>query len=411
MMSPFVSFSGSIRLAALALLCCAAGCGNEIDTQYGSRQRPGSPQSVNGVTALADMFARQGHRVRSWSWLSPQLNEQADVIVWFPDRMVPPEQETRRWLEDWLLEKPDRTLIYVGRDFDGGLAYWEAIKPTAPPDQATVIGERVVDAMHEATMQRTLVTPDVDHDWFEMHPSGRRLEVSSLEGSPEWIEGIDAADVEIQLRSRFLSPSWVETLLSSEDHAIATRDQWGDSQLIVVTNGSFLLNYGLVNHEHRKLASRLIDSVGEGKTVYFLESGQWGDPEIREDDPDLEMPSGLAVLTVFPFNYLLLQLALVGIVFCWSRAAIFGRARTPVDESVSDFGQHVEALGDLLARTGDHEYARQRLEQYHQGKWHDEPASRKTLVAEREEAAEPSRDESPPDNENAEPPGTRDTHE
>ena len=57
-----------------------------------------------------------------------------------------------------------------------------------------------------------------------------------------------------------------------------TKPAWGDGQVIVVTNGSFLLNLPLVNHEHRKLAGHLIRECVPGTKVAFLESGPGGPP-------------------------------------------------------------------------------------------------------------------------------------
>ena len=45
---------------------------------------------------------------------------------------------------------------------------------------------------------------------------------------------------------------------------------------------------------------------------------------------------------------------------------IFGRPRQLLPPSPSDFGKHVAALGQLLARTQDHNYAQSRLAQYRQ---------------------------------------------
>ena len=79
-----------------------------------------------------------------------------------------------------------------------------------------------------------------------------------------------------------------EVLLRSGKDVLVSRRPYDESQLIVVANGSFLLNLPLVNHEHRKLAGKLIDAVGSPrKTVVFLESYAGG-PPIRDKDPAAE---------------------------------------------------------------------------------------------------------------------------
>lgn len=143
-------------------------------------------------------------------------------------------------------------------------------------------------------------------------------------------------------------------------------EPFGESRLIVVTNGSFLLNLPLVNHEHRKLAGRLIDEVGKPKqTVVFLES-RAGGPPIVANDPSPSVPTGLEIFNLWPTSWILLHLVVVGILLCFSRYPIFGLPRDLPPEAPSDFGKHVEALGELLSRSGDTAYATARILHYRQ---------------------------------------------
>jgi hypothetical protein len=135
------------------------------------------------------------------------------------------------------------------------------------------------------------------------------------------------------------------------------------SQVIVVTNGSFLLNMGLVNREHRKLAARLVEICGPPGNVAFLESGPTG-LAVLDKEPQNTMPSGLGLFTVYPLNILLLHLIGVGLLFCFTAWPIFGRAKRLPAVSVSDFGAHVEAVGELLEQTRDRKTARLILENY-----------------------------------------------
>ena len=94
--------------------------------------------------------------------------------------------------------------------------------------------------------------------------------------------------------------------------------------------------------------------------MVFLESGPDG-PTIgsREDESE---PS---LFDTPPVDLVLLHLALLGVIFCFSRWPIFGR---PVEESTTyeaDFGRHVIAMGELLERTGDVHYALDRVERSH----------------------------------------------
>jgi hypothetical protein len=127
------------------------------------------------------------------------------------------------------------------------------------------------------------------------------------------------------------------------------RRNWEGGRILLVTNGSFLLNLPLVNHEHRKLAGQLIAATGEPGEVVFLESGAGGPPI----DPDYADQSLWTLFGAWPLNVILLQLAVAGVMFCFARWPIFGRPKQPAAESTSDFGRHVEAVGQLLSKCKD----------------------------------------------------------
>jgi hypothetical protein len=78
------------------------------------------------------------------------------------------------------------------------------------------------------------------------------------------------------------------------------------------------------------------------------------------------MPTGLEALTTWPLGCILMHLAVLGIVYCFARFPIFGRPKELPPESVSDFAKHIEAMGEMLERTGDPGFASSRLVQYQQ---------------------------------------------
>lgn len=363
-------------LAALAVACLVpCGCGNDVDTIYGRRKGPGVWASVNGTGVLAKMFQEADHIVFSWMALSPRLRERADCIVWFPDDFQPPKndfgqeprEDVRNWLEEWLEEKPGRTLIYVGRDFDAAGWYWRRIEPDAPADQEKEVRRRRMEAETDFRGEFRETPDSEDCEWFTVEGKHRPRQVRSLAGKREWLEGIDPARLEIELNGRLVPPPWAEVLLESEGDVLISRQRWPEgSQLIVVTNGSFLVNLALVNHEHRKLAAKLIDEVGPPRqTVVFLESGAGG-PPIFDEDPNAGAPTGMKIFHIWPTNWILLHLTVVGILFCFLRFPIFGRPLEPEPERTSDFGKHIEAMGELLERSQDTGYATARLLHYQQ---------------------------------------------
>ncbi len=117
--------SGTLRvsrptsLVACLCLLLLAGCSGDtnIDTAYGLRSGSEGAASVNGTSVFARMFEEAGFRVSTWKRMSPKLKEY-DVIVWVPNDFDPPSRRHRDFFDNWLLTGHQRTLIYVGRDFD-----------------------------------------------------------------------------------------------------------------------------------------------------------------------------------------------------------------------------------------------------------------------------------------------------
>src|SRR5688572_22358598 len=261
----------------------------QLPTAYGRRRGQEYSRSVNGTAVLADLFKRAGHRVTSFGRLSPKL-EEANVIVWFASSFKPPTTEQRDFLEHWLENSPldeERTVVYVGRDYDAALDYWNTIVPHVSPPQADEALRRQAEARAAAEATRAKMPAKEYARWFTAQRDARPRKVEQL-GGP-WSEGIDAKAADIHLEGRLAVPQAAdrastdpelpdnfEPLLVSGRDALVTRvidnDWQNKGQLLVVANGSFLLNYPLVNHEHRKLAARLIDECGTSGRVVFIET-------------------------------------------------------------------------------------------------------------------------------------------
>jgi hypothetical protein len=300
------------------------------------------------------------------------------VIVWFIDDFTPPSQKAVDWLENWLTDEPDRTLIVVGRDFDAEPLYWTKVAPQASPQEAPLVTAEGSAAGARFMVERTPAAPQPE-DWhwftFDRSPNLTQRGVTTLTGDPNWISGIDPTKVEIELYGR-IKPKDPddEILLETPGDVLALRRTYdvpyfisqrhgSTSQAIVVANGSFLLNMPLVNHEHRKLAGTLVDEIGTDKQVFFLEAG--GSPEVLDEDPPPpRIPTSTMYFDVPRVQNLLWHLAVLTLIVCFGLFAIHGRPRSAPKPPPSDFGRHAEALGDLLSQTRDAGYAHARLAQY-----------------------------------------------
>ena len=378
-----------LALASLALAGCSA---DDIDKTYGRRRGSEGGASVNGVGVLAGMFEQQGHRVATARRLSPKL-DRYDTIIWAPDDFEPPGREQREFLEDWLRAEGfgNRTLVYIGRDYDAATTYWRNVRRKAPALQAEEIARRLAKAQSEHDRARVGTSEKGYTRWFVARRDGARRAVRQL-SSPDdtWTDGIDASKVGIEIEGALDVPQPLdkpqgerelpafEVLLQSGDDAIVMRvrdDYWESSKIIVATNGSFLLNLPLVNHEHRKLAGKLIAECGPPGSTVFLESGPGG-PPVANKDPKTRYPTVLDVLRVWPLSVVMLHFVALGLLFCFAYFPVFGEPRKLERDATSDFGKHVDALGDLLQRTRDQAYAAGRLKHYQQNVQRDSGASR-----------------------------------
>lgn len=362
-----------VGLIALALLLAWWFRGrDQLQTGYGRRSGPEQRNSVNGTFAFSEMFRQTGRTVTSVDRLSPRLRR-FQTIVWFPDDYARPKDEQLDFLEQWMSEESGRTVIYVGRDYDAASAYWTRILPLAPPDQEAEVRRQLADAKSKYQTSRTSVPQSQYARWFTMK-SGPVQKVTTLSGP--WAAGVDVRKAELTLASRLdppkkkdapagsqhPPPDTLTPLLQSGQETLifrASDSAWIGGKVIVVNNGSSLLNYPLINKEHRKLAARLIAECPDGE-VAFLESGAGG-PAVEHKSlpkPHQTWP--------FPMNAIVFHLVALAIIFCLARAPIFGRPRTLPSDSPADFGKHIRALGKLMQRTKDQAYAYARLQQYRQ---------------------------------------------
>jgi hypothetical protein len=351
----------SLACLAMALVLTLAGCGQELNSTYGVRRPAGS---VNGTEVLGQLFAEAGHDVSSWGWLSPRLAKKADCIVWFANDDRPPSDDVCAWLDDWLYAAPGRTLIYVGRDYDAATAYWKQVRQGTQGEEHKRLSRRLADAQNERLAHTAGLKPTVDCPWFEIDRTQPRRDVRNLQGRTRWLDGIDPTKVEIELGARIIPPSDARSLLRDGKDRLVSRVQYDDSQMILVANGSFLLNLPLVNHQHRKLAAKLVDEIGATpQQVVFLDVPS-GNPGILDADPQQTHLGVLDWLKHPTLGMVVLHLAALATLVIYCRAPIFGLPKTAAAAASADFGQHVAALGSLLERAGDEEYARGRIAAY-----------------------------------------------
>ncbi len=348
----------------------------DIPTEYGSRVGR-AYRSVNGTSVFAEMFGQRGVATSTWSRLSPRL-KRSDVVVWVPNSFELPNTASTDYFEDEWLSLDDlryRTLIYVARDFDAAVEYW-----TQQSQQAT--GRTYLESRSQAArkqsdhaLSRSYTALELDSKWFSIESSQSFVDADVNEG--EWLADIkkqaDGKPIRLPVAGTLQweepkknSGRQYEVLLGSEDTPLIVRmtDEyaWPDGQVLIVLNGSSLLNLPLVEHENRVIASKLIDECGdEVRRVTFLETGPGG-VSISTSDP--RAYSGFDALKIWPINSVLMHLIVAGILFCAMVFPIFGRPHDLDSDSPSNFGKHIHAMGELFAITQDKKTALAKVQQY-----------------------------------------------
>lgn len=373
-------------IVAALMLIALGGCGDRfsLKTEYGKIRTEGSSASLNGTRVFAEMMRRHGVTVNRLGTISPKLNRY-QTVVWFPDRLDPPADEVVQALEKWITQGWGRTVIYVGRDFDCNLSYLVQVRDHAEVADQEELHRQIAEAIADRRAARRQFGEKVDRnhcDWFKIKKSNRRS-AQHLEGP--LADGVDSKECALDLGSNLAPPRpsaepEQNVLLKTDGlpFAFSLLRSQSNGQVIVVRNGSFLLNFALVNPAHRKLAENLIDQCDLTGPVAFLESGP-GEVRIQER-ADAHQP--WAWISRPPLRYMVPHLLLWGVLFCFVLFPIFGRARRfqPFSKAAArdsadatsihsptnttSFRAHLVALGKLLQRSEQPSTAREKIQNY-----------------------------------------------
>ncbi|WP_422931087.1 hypothetical protein [Singulisphaera sp. PoT] len=328
-------------LGLLALVGCGGGM---LDTNYG-RVRG---QSVNGTGTFAELLREEGHEVRTAFRLSDELSDWSDVIVRFAPFPGPPLKEEADWYHRWLNGGAGRRLIYVPSDFVATAEYWDEVLKHLPAGTSEKRKETATKNRDEARdwykslppIRKDVATPE---EWFAVAATNGAPEVCKTLGGP-WGEVLDAKALAIT-RHQTLKVDSESILLSGDDFPLAI--EWmttSDSQVLVVANGSFLLNATLLNEARIPLAMDVVYWLGtDASNVAFVEGRSVA-------GAGASSPSVFALLWIYPFGWVVAQLMLMGLIACLARAPRLGRARSAPTSGEDRPSAHPEALGALLAR-------------------------------------------------------------
>lgn len=333
-----------------------------LPNQYGGSDGSVSRQSLNGFSALASLFEARGSQVSTWRELTPRI-EQFDTIVWIPagNREATSAEAERliRWMEDSYLQ---RTLVIVLKDYDATRDYLDDVLPTVDSEQ-----QEAYRRMRDVLAARELASNEengigASPDFVQALPRRERRVAQNVTGP--WAVGLNGLSTHIVTRREILpptsfttyygsAPSTVNTYLVVDGEAFAYEvvQPYRSGRVIVVANGSFLVNYGFVRDGNRELAEQFVSEVGTGRPVLFLESG---DREMSIADEDPANPSTWSWMSAWPLSFLFPHLLAASVLMYFAFVPIFGRPKNLPAPSRNDLGQHVDAIAALLQHDGNH---------------------------------------------------------
>ena len=369
-------------LASLALAIGLAGCGApEVETTYG-RSRG---QSINGTNTLSELIRDRGHPTRVAIRYNEVLADWAQVVVRFAPYPGPPSRAEADWLGEWLNSGPGRKLVYVPRDYEANTEFWARMLAATPPGTAAADRQRIQarrDEVRQAAGDQPAKAehPAAVRDWFGTEPTNkpRPAEVTvcrQLAGP--WADGVDPGSASLPAHEAIQADNNEDVLLTGDGKKLVvawnySNDESQDGSVLVVANGSFLLNAALLNPARRPLATRVVDWIGAGSSHVALVEGAY-----VLDEPGAGSSSTFHLLTVEPFGWIAAHLAVFGGLLGLAIATTLGRPRPEPLGEIERPSAHPVALGAILARTRQEAVARELITTYRRWR-HPAPASPRT---------------------------------
>lgn len=358
-----VAFATSILLAT--------GCTKQLKTGYGRSRGTEYTSSINGTVVLDKMVKSSNRGVDHYRKVSPRWYGY-DTIFWIPDDFDAPRQDAINKAEEWLGAGGNKTLVYVARDYDASIVYWDKLRKSNTANER--IARDYADALSKHISKSTTIA-DKNCDWYEWSV-GPFKKASEISGT--LAEDLDTSQAEIHYGSLPVPGDItdsgtfkdydVEVLLTADSKPLVfslTKEDWYGSRIIVVGNGSLVLNLPLTNIHNQELSGRLLEKVDE--TDY-----QWNDVLFVENQgtvivSDVDVPeqtSKWSWITEPPLRYMVPNLVFWCMLFCFVYFPIFGRPRHLVRKSTADFRDHIFALARLVAGTENRENPKAWLQQY-----------------------------------------------
>jgi hypothetical protein len=245
---------------------------------------------------------------------------------------------------------------------------------------ALASSDRAVAGQAEWPVRSRLLAPDVR--WRDQPPSWITEPVEANPVKPLALPWSSDED-KLIVRSRW-KPEELDTLevwnaafdqmlqsevLVSSDHEeplifrLTDAERLGEGQILIVANGAPFLNASIVQPWFFQLSEFIVQQCLPARRVALLAYDFQGLQISYVDEAD-ERGAGLEMFLQWPLSAIMMPAALVGLIAFASLLPILGRPRKLAQETVSDFGLHVEAIGQMLHQAEDEDFAKKVVADY-----------------------------------------------
>ncbi len=366
-----------------------SGCGAGFDATYGKSRGA----SLNGTSVLTRMLRDSGHEVRTAIRLNDELADWAEGIVRIAPYPGPPARDEAVWYRNWLSARRDRWLIYVVRDFDTVAEYWKSVRDDLTDSSGASRRAEAEQKRSEAAdwVERLpkKAKPAADLvEWFAADTAWNPPRICTKLSGP-WAASIDAAAAGLTVHEP-LKTAWGSILLQGDGKALVVDKVIGQGKVLVIANGSFLLNEAVVNRARRPLAELVIQwAAREAKKVALVEGafvlgGEAATPTIW--DLLRRIPS---------LRWVAIHVGLAALLASLARAPRLGRPRPDPPSGADRPAEHALALGALLARAKAAPEARELLDHYQRWRYPRTSRAGETRALSRGDGARNRHEEAP----------------
>ena len=343
------------------LAISVAGCQPELKTEYATSRTA----SINGISTFIELMKQDDRRVDVWPFVTSRLADRYDTLVVFHTTFGPLNPDTKRELRELLSYGTIDRLILVLRDSDAAIDYWDQVSERKDLKQEDIQEARraMLQTLNGFAFASQSDVVREEEDWYGLktvkrNSSSEPIAVqSTLSTSPEK----QPIKARWRLNRRLEAPEDGTVLWTSGPDPLLIQQSWFGIDVLVMASAAPLVNGGLVDSGNRSLATEIVDLVPAKSRVAIVTSSRWFKGEGKSS------PGIMTFLQVQPYPWIFGQAVLAMLIYCWYRSPIFGCPRSFDEFETLRFGKHVDALGTLLARTGDVTYARLRVRDWLQG--------------------------------------------